>query len=1564
MKKTPGNPRKRPLVIRLLKAILITAIVLFAIGHLAAWVVAWSLSGRAFDFDIMGRKFSVVCAGISVYPTSSVSLRDIVIESKGIGQIKVASASATWDIPTLLGSNVIRTVELKDATFLIDLAPLLEAQAPSSAPGKPGSGSAAPSVWKVQSLVLSGAGELRFGRADLKITELRISGSGDTSLDGVVFIHLRTKDGMSLDATVSQSLGMIVSSVKLDGADIATASTVIEDLRMGYFLATKGKLSAKWLGSIGPGGINGKAALHIADAAFSVPPFWDSRDNSLDISGDISGNKVLTVRNFLLAQPRTGAEISGTLAWSGVLTLDGKIRIPDAEGISTSWGLDQFGFGAKGSLEWSGRAELSFPKNSVVVKSDFGLTGRQLFLQPKMVPLVLKNLNIDALSSISYSVLTNDFDINIKSATVAADSILTTQIGLLPRGKSLSLSGSYAYRGYGQTVTFDIAREGMIAVSGSLSLDKKSDLSGLTAHLSSDDVRTVLPILWRPDLEEILSHFPGLNGPVDLTVKLTGGADGLSGEYAVLLPGCRLNFKPFDESYARAEAKGNLSKTTKMLTVAGTANIEALTNIGDVSASFAVSFGLANGDMNVAISNLNGPVTGGQLHLAMANGLKSAGASWSRLQLAPLIPIARKYKLIKETDFDLIGEVLDGGFDWSSQGVKVHGRLSDVSASFLGYVLKGGNGTLSAAAALDSTLGISCVLEGFSAAELTGEALGEVKGIESEQLHVKLNHDSSGYRFILSGKMSVADSHITAGQETTSSMLVMSGEAEVIVTPTMVSFGEKVAIDVSADSAASMGISATKVSLTLRRESAELVAIDIRAERATQGERVFLLPHYTGRLVASGDTMELQGKTDVGGAEFEAGGFRFVLPALNAEGTAAATLERGKYTGDVAFILPFANGSASGEMNPNSSAVSLKISLADIAAALDMVPEIKKMLEATLKGHLDFNGKLSQAAGIMSAEGGSTIALTEYSLDKLEVMGTSFDAVVSGQISVGKDAILFDVKADLKGGEMMVGSMYFDVLDRTTIEAKGEYSLADGTLTLASLILSAPGRCERFELSNTVIGPGGSVVRGSATFAGADIGKILDIFYIKQMAPGEKPRFTGKGLASGTVDFDISPDRANCVVRVSIEGFSCGVTPFRGGKPVLAEFSSTVNLLATVSRDAEGSLTFDAGLSSGKLLAGLSSILAEFDGLNLKMNGSSAGSDWSVGGKLTAAGSATIAGTRIDVDLLAANNFAIDLPFLVSSKDLADPPPVQAGKLTAKRLAMAGFEAKELELGLTLWNNVFATDRELKLEAGAGSINLGVLRIDSLTSPSRHGDSILELKDVGTSVIMEAMALTSFDGVITGKFGVNLSGSAFTFPGRADLKMFGGEVSITDFHFKAERYPEFGFAEMVITNIDLYELTKPFQSFAASVAGNLCGYVRNFRYSGGEPVSFDLWLHTEPYAGRKQLITAGIVNVIALNSEEVRTAMKFFNLETSAYKYIRIGASVRDGKLRISSAPDGKSVSEAESILLMGKKTSILGTRLILRVAGNVEGDWRAVWGSLAEGIGGMQAGNKLKVDM
>ena len=191
------------------------------------------------------------------------------------------------------------------------------------------------------------------------------------------------------------------------------------------------------------------------------------------------------------------------------------------------------------------------------------------------------------------------------------------------------------------------------------------------------------------------------------------------------------------------------------------------------------------------------------------------------------------------------------------------------------------------------------------------------------------------------------------------------------------------------------------------------------------------------------------------------------------------------------------------------------------------------------------------------------------------------------------------------------------------------------------------------------------------------------------------------------------------------------------------------------------------------------------------------------------------------------------------------------------------------------------------------------------------------------------------------------------------LEAFGGEASLGMPYISMGKYPAFGFDELLFNGIDMLTLTRSFEGFA-SLSGIFDGYVKDFQYRYDAPQRFKLWLHNVRRKGVKQVITAGIVNVIALNSAEVRAAMKLLNMEKFKYKFLRIGASVEDGVLRLSSARDGAPVEYEQAILLMGKRSGFL--RLILRVAGRVEGDWTAVWGSLKKSVTSMKEGSGLEV--
>ncbi|MDZ7815186.1 MAG: hypothetical protein U5N86_04005 [Planctomycetota bacterium] len=241
----------------------------------------------------------------------------------------------------------------------------------------------------------------------------------------------------------------------------------------------------------------------------------------------------------------------------------------------------------------------------------------------------------------------------------------------------------------------------------------------------------------------------------------------------------------------------------------------------------------------------------------------------------------------------------------------------------------------------------------------------------------------------------------------------------------------------------------------------------------------------------------------------------------------------------------------------------------------------------------------------------------------------------------------------------------------------------------------------------------------------------------------------------------------------------------------------------------------------------------------------------------------------------------------------------------------------------------------------------------------------ISFEDIDTRYVAGEFGIDAFEGDVDGEYTVSLSEGRFDISGGGVLTAFGGDISFGSFYFVPGKYPEFGFDSVEFHDVDLMLMTAPFEDIAASISGNLQGYIRDFKWSYGSPSAFRIWLHSEPFPGREQRITAGVVNTI----EEARKHMDTFNLEIFDYKYIHIGAKLERGIVQISGLPEGEPGTAEQNVLLMGDRMFLFSLgkisifRMIIRVAGAARGDWPTVWGSIQRAIENIESGEGLEVE-
>ncbi|RKY17880.1 MAG: hypothetical protein DRP90_06245, partial [Planctomycetota bacterium] len=737
-------------------------------------------------------------------------------------------------------------------------------------------------------------------------------------------------------------------------------------------------------------------------------------------------------------------------------------------------------------------------------------------------------------------------------------------------------------------------------------------------------------------------------------------------------------------------------------------------------------------------------------------------------------------------------------------------------------------------------------------------------------------------------------------------------------------------------------------------------AVKGRADSLSSPSWSVLRPAAEGTLVPSERGLRFSGLVTVEGASLS--GLAASLPRASLTVSTLTVAPDGSLSLEPSPLsLPFGAGALSLAASGDSFSSRIELAVSDLSSLTSSFPLLSDGGRNAFSGSASLSADLSSGRGGLSLSLSASLALDGWSLPGLygsegENLSASLDASLS--LPPGRSDALFSLRCRLRPGDLMVGDYFFSLSDELDLRARGVLDPSSGDGSLSSFSLSFPLLFASLRGGATF--SRWSPVSVEAAVSALDLRKTTDFFYTSQLAPGDEPLFSAEGVFDLKAAWKAAPG-ALPVLTLSLSG-----------KDAAFELSpsSPSSLVAVFDGDAAASLRIEAAPDGGSRCSlslsapGLSLIYgpasASLAPLSLSASlALAAAGGFSLSGRLETGGSLSVEGASPGSFLLSVEGMRLDFPFSLASSAAFDTPEAPAGSLAFSSLSLAGLKARSPRLPLRLSRNRLELPSGLVLEGEGGALSIGAFLVRDVLNPAAGGGAVVETSSLHMRPVLDALGLPPFDGLLSLSWRASVGEDGLRLSGSARLKAFGGSLTLEDPFFAPGRYPSFGFAELLVENIDLFALTSSFEGYAASVSGNLCGYVRDFVWAYGEPQRFRLWLHTVPMKGRRQIITAGVVNVIALNSPEVRSAMKLFNLTRFPYAYIRLGARLENGVISVSNLPDG-APGGRDNILLKGKRAGFF--RLILRVAGSVRGDWRSVWGSVKEAVNSLGSGASLEI--
>lgn len=241
-------------------------------------------------------------------------------------------------------------------------------------------------------------------------------------------------------------------------------------------------------------------------------------------------------------------------------------------------------------------------------------------------------------------------------------------------------------------------------------------------------------------------------------------------------------------------------------------------------------------------------------------------------------------------------------------------------------------------------------------------------------------------------------------------------------------------------------------------------------------------------------------------------------------------------------------------------------------------------------------------------------------------------------------------------------------------------------------------------------------------------------------------------------------------------------------------------------------------------------------------------------------------------------------------------------------LLLAGMPVKQSDINLQSVGQKIQLEKNTSLAIFDGSIFIDNLLLQDIFSPQISIDFDGDVNPISIALITEKMGWPLMTGSISGKIpGMKKKGDRITFDGYLDLKIFDGNMQVSD--FSIERL--FGIAPVIAAdisfqNLNLQQITSTFDF--GKITGLVEGYVNDLRITNWKPDRLVAHLNSVKTKGIKQTISQRAIDNISsiggIQGALSRSFLRFF--DDFRYKKIGFGCKLRNAICEMSGIKSNK----------------------------------------------------------
>jgi len=238
----------------------------------------------------------------------------------------------------------------------------------------------------------------------------------------------------------------------------------------------------------------------------------------------------------------------------------------------------------------------------------------------------------------------------------------------------------------------------------------------------------------------------------------------------------------------------------------------------------------------------------------------------------------------------------------------------------------------------------------------------------------------------------------------------------------------------------------------------------------------------------------------------------------------------------------------------------------------------------------------------------------------------------------------------------------------------------------------------------------------------------------------------------------------------------------------------------------------------------------------------------------------------------------------------------QESKFDWDNLLLAGMPVKQSEIMFKSVGQKIVVNENTSLPIFDGSIFINNLLLQDIFSPQISIDFDGDVRPVSLALITEKMGWPLMNGSISGKIpGMKKKGHRITFDGFLDLKVFDGDMQISD--LSIERL--FGIAPVIAAdinfqNLNLQQITSTFDF--GEITGLVEGYVKELRITNWKPDRLDAHINSIKTKGIKQTISQrAIDNISSIGGVQGALSRSFLGFfDYFKYRNIGFGCKLRN----------------------------------------------------------------------